>query len=496
MALIFGLFRKLPSYQLKASRRRNTSKRRPCTLSSPYVSLLGCSSLCLAVLVGFLYWRSWLPDCLVERKFVSITQLLLLRGFKLYTDTDSIDWSGGPLSTGIYTGQPFNSTFIRASTYNRPPQGLVSSYYDCGVAGRFSQKNTAQRLGRPAYWVITFLPMVIAILYGRMWKAIDDDIKRIDIYYRLYKEEGTTGARSLCLNYHVFWVPLSIFQAVIYQHWQVAISSLGSVIGTIIIPLFLNYVFYWEVYSGAALDRPGIYSWQVALVDRGWAFKLIGALIAELFCSAALFYLSLRQVTFSNDIRGIAGLLYLIDGKDANDLGLPPDASDQPLSDIEDLLGPLRFRLIKENNEYRLMKMAQVPETSRFRTLFTRICHYQMLHLLSQPCRYLQTMIKRAFGPIKHAYRRLFRDKSFLFNNYVFAIWILFLSFVTGAAIWITVKLYKNATDGDYNYVIPIDANICLALGIFIQVSLYNTSLILVTYYYYYQHSNSSGFIS
>jgi hypothetical protein len=55
--------------------------------------------------------------------------------------------------------------------------------------------------------------MLLAVLYGRMWKVLDDDIKRIDMYYRLQKPNGTTGDRSLCLNYHTFWAPLSHFRA-------------------------------------------------------------------------------------------------------------------------------------------------------------------------------------------------------------------------------------------------------------------------------------------
>lgn len=138
---------------------------------------------------------------------------------------DEIDWSGGSVSSGTWTGEPFNSRFIRSLTFDRPPRGLLSFYYNSASNGVWNQKNGAQRLGRGVYRTFTYLPMLLAVLYGRMWKVLDDDIKRIDMYYRLQKPNGTTGDRSLCLNYHTFWAPLSLFQALRYRHWSVAVQA-------------------------------------------------------------------------------------------------------------------------------------------------------------------------------------------------------------------------------------------------------------------------------
>lgn len=97
------------------------------------------------------------------------------------------------------------------------------------------------------YWTFTFLPSLLAVLYGRFWKTLDDEVKRIDMYHRLQQKGGTTAERSVCLNYHTFWAPLSILQAVRYGHWTVAISSLGSILGSTIIPILQNYVFSWAL---------------------------------------------------------------------------------------------------------------------------------------------------------------------------------------------------------------------------------------------------------
>ena len=142
--------------------------------------------------------------------------------------------------------------------------------------------------------MFTFLPTLIAVLYGRMWKALDDEVKRLDTFRRLQQPEGAIGARSLCLNYHTFWTPLCIVQAVKYKHWTVAISSIGSVLATIVVPIFQNYVFHREIYDGALLNWPDDpYSWQVALVDETWTYRLWRLLlrfgyVALLFYAASL----------------------------------------------------------------------------------------------------------------------------------------------------------------------------------------------------------------
>jgi len=77
--------------------------------------------------------------------------------------------------------------------------------------------------------------MLIAVVYGRMWKVPDDELKRLDKFYRLRGKGGSISKRSICLNYHSFWTPLSIIQALRYRHWSVAISSTCEVLGSIVL---------------------------------------------------------------------------------------------------------------------------------------------------------------------------------------------------------------------------------------------------------------------
>ncbi|OKO99077.1 hypothetical protein PENSUB_8463 [Penicillium subrubescens] len=268
-----GLFKLLA--RLKGSKRPQNKDWRPWTFNSTYLAFISCITVGLIALVVFLQWRSQQPDPLVQHE---------------------IDWSGGSVSSGPWTGDPFNSRIIRSPTFDRPPRGLCR--FTITLDGVWSQKNGAQRLGRGVYSAFTYLPMLLAVLYGRMWKVLDDDIKRIDMYYRLQKPNGTT-------------------------------------------------VFCWEVYSGAALDWPDTYSWQVALVEHGWAYKLIGALAVAENCCLVLFILIHSQKTgLSGGVRGIAGLVDLLEEFDAASLKLPSSSSSLSLSKIEEKFASSEFHLI------------------------------------------------------------------------------------------------------------------------------------------------------
>lgn len=450
---------------------------RPWTFSHTYLAFIGGTTVCLAALVAFLQWRSQQSDPLFERK------LPCCQTYHFRVDTDETDWPGGSDSSGTWTGEPFNSTFIRSPTLNRPPQGLLSFYYDSSPDGVFSQKNGAQILGRGVYWTFTFLPMLLAVLYGRMWKTLDDEVKRIDMYHRLQKPGGTTGARSLCLNYHVFWAPLSIFQALRYRHWSVAVSSLGSVLATIVVPVFSNYVFYWEVYDGAALDWPATYSWQVALVDYDWAYKLVGTLAAATVCCVVLFFLLPSQKTgLSRDIRGIADLVYLLERTDASGFGLPLGSSSRSLSEIEGLFSTSQFYLIQDNNEPRLERTTRAVSASDSSCLgmtILPVTQHKITTVIRKWLRPLTEFCKVTVKTSSRATQKMVNDGSnfFPFRRLVFFTWLVSLLLLMLAAGWITASLNKNDKDEEWNYSIPVDPNVYLIVGILVQVSLQSTPL-------------------
>jgi Protein of unknown function (DUF3433) len=277
------------------------------------------------------------------------------------------------------------------------------------------------------------------------------------MFHRLQKPKGTTGSRSLCLNYHLFWAPLSIVQALRYRHWSVAVSSLGYVLATIIIPVFQNYAFFWAVYDGAALDWPATYSWQVALVDSTWAYLLMAALAAAWCCGALLMILLWKQETgLSGDIRGIAGLLSLLGSQTdvRKNFGFLFDESCRQTHSQVELFKSEHFCLTRQQGQGRNHARLERVTVARSAASPTR----------------KKTSILRNCYDILHNYVDNY-GHFFPFRPEVFTLWLVLLFLLMSATGWITASLNRNADDAEWNYSIPIDPNVYLIVGVFIQVA-------------------------
>lgn len=48
-----------------------------------------------------------------------------------------------------------------------------------------------------------YLPTIVAVVYGFLWNWIDLDVRRIEPFLQLAKENGATGQDSLLLHYPV-----------------------------------------------------------------------------------------------------------------------------------------------------------------------------------------------------------------------------------------------------------------------------------------------------
>lgn len=51
------------------------------------------------------------------------------------------------------------------------------------------------------YFSYLYLPTIVAVLYSFLWTWIDLDAKRLEPYYQLSKDGGTSGKDSLLLQY-------------------------------------------------------------------------------------------------------------------------------------------------------------------------------------------------------------------------------------------------------------------------------------------------------
>jgi hypothetical protein len=58
-----------------------------------------------------------------------------------------------------------------------------------------------------------YLPTVIAVMFSIYWAWIDLEIKRMEPYYQLSKENGALGKDSLLLHYPFDFLPFVPFKA-------------------------------------------------------------------------------------------------------------------------------------------------------------------------------------------------------------------------------------------------------------------------------------------
>lgn len=320
------------------------------------------------------------------------------------------------------------------------------------------------------YWAITYMPALIAVIYGRIWKVLDDEVKRIDKYSRLSSQDGCTGISSLCLNYHSFWTPLSILQAIRYQHWTVALSSTGSVLASVVIPVIQNYVFMWKLYSGGSLAWPDTYSWQVAMADPFWSKVLASLLSVTLLCSFGLFVLIPGQKTgLIEDPRGIASTHELILTKKHTSLKFDKDADRQTFSDLCSDLGPSRFCLRRRTNVDHMTLEILNPSNpmSQPRNANCLPCNGTIKRQWSK-LKPILTVLKRFVNSITHF--SINCPHFFLFRRVVFIPWLLFLSALLTFGIYIATNMSRNTQAEQKNYSIPLTPNVYLMVGVFVQV--------------------------
>lgn len=80
-------------------------------------------------------------------------------------------------------------------------------------AGGLSLVDDADEIPSAINTTYLYLPTIIAVLYSLVWNWIDLDVKRMQPWMELSKENGATGQRSIFLDYPVDFVAFVPFKA-------------------------------------------------------------------------------------------------------------------------------------------------------------------------------------------------------------------------------------------------------------------------------------------
>lgn len=343
------------------------------------------------------------------------------------------------------------------------------------MSGQWDRRNASQRMGTPLYILWNYGPIIFTVLYGLLWQIVDGEVKRVEVYYQLSLQGGCLGKKSLSLNYHCFWSPLSIIQALRFRQWAVVLSSTGYTLSLIAIPNIQNYIFAWSVYSGGNLNWGGAYSWQVGYMDPLWTAILIGILSANLICIVALTIILQSRVSgLREDPVGIITMVKLISENQRGfaEFRLEDTDAFENLETISSKLDVGRFEI---SSEYQLREYAHpqsVTSPNNSFILWTKLLPIAMVQRLSQVWRILKHTWNFIVGIVQSIDTWINgRPQPFMFHPLISFLWITWLLLLLAANSYILVKMNTHTQRALYNFVIPWSPNAYLVVGVFIQVS-------------------------
>ncbi|PVI00457.1 hypothetical protein DM02DRAFT_728559 [Periconia macrospinosa] len=105
---------------------------------------------------------------------------------------------------------------------------LIRSNRDQGVI--FATSINELPLSRT--FIYRYFPTIVAVVYSIFWAWIDLETKRVEPWYRLSREGGSSGKDSLLLTYPFDFAPFVPFRAFKRRHWPVFWASLALVLVT------------------------------------------------------------------------------------------------------------------------------------------------------------------------------------------------------------------------------------------------------------------------
>ena len=383
----------------------------------------------------------------------------------------------GHTSTGSWDGHPFSSHFTPIGA-ERAPRGIVSFFLDTEGSGNYDRRNASQRMGvlKNALW--TFSPSAVAIIYGIFWMMLDAEVKRREILRQLSRPEGCKGISSVCLDYHCFWAPFAVLQAIRHRQWAVVSSSIGNNVALLAIPNIQNYVFAWTTFSGGYFDWGAEYSWQMGLLDPYWTKVLLGVLAINLVCALSLFPISKSSgFEVTTEPNGLMTLVELVRNKVPASFGLDRSHETAPSNGIVSVLRNRYFQIVEENGHTWLR--TKTPPASCPNTPIQRSA-LPFPQGRSSRLRKASAQMRQRWNHFKQNVLQRYRDLElwmdgspypFLLRRWPLTIWMMFLALTFAANSYIVHHMTTTQQLYDLNYALPWNPSLYIVIGVFIQVA-------------------------
>ncbi|KAG0135488.1 hypothetical protein HOY82DRAFT_498991 [Tuber indicum] len=199
--------------------------------------------------------------------------------------------------------------------YQFSDRGLIRGN---GRKGIISFKRVDQDLTMVGFAMWKYLPTLIAVIYGILWKITDTEVKRTEPYYQLSKgSNGALAASTLNIEYQTFWSLLVPVAAIQHRQWLVVASSVASLLAFALVPVLLSAFIEItpsqrarrKMMSEAGEKLVDAQIEKTIVVDKVFS-RLLEATVAIIFFLGVgmLVVLSRRRSGLLGDPSGIAGV--------------------------------------------------------------------------------------------------------------------------------------------------------------------------------------------
>lgn len=220
---------------------------------------------------------------------------------------------------------------------------------------RHSAKNGLVTFTRPSdiagikYFAIKFMPTIMAVTHGVLWQMTEFEVKRLEPFYQLSKDQGATAAESLNVDYITSVIFLRPFRSLQRRHYAVTISTVASLLAVSAVPTLSSaMIVLWPDREERLANPDAVKSISI---NATWSRLLESVLVVTAILGAALLYqLRRRRSGLLADVKGIAGLAAM-----ANVSHILMDFKDMDVATHKDIHQKLA------NRRYQLRNSALVP---------------------------------------------------------------------------------------------------------------------------------------
>ncbi|KAH7026415.1 LOW QUALITY PROTEIN: uncharacterized protein B0I36DRAFT_376186 [Microdochium trichocladiopsis] len=157
------------------------------------------------------------------------------------------------------------------------------------------------------YFILRFIPTIIAVTYGVLWQNTDFEVRRLEAFYQLSKEGGALAAESINVDYETVYNIMRPFRALQRRHYVVAISSIASLLAISLVPTLTAAAIVLRPDRQVRLTNPTVE--KTVVIDMTLSRLLTSLFVVIAVLGLVLLYqISSRKSGLMGDVKGIAGL--------------------------------------------------------------------------------------------------------------------------------------------------------------------------------------------